>query len=64
MKETPSKELQVQDDMEVTLSYKINDNLPDDLIYIPINRRDLNKFNFSKEITFLPSRVEEALNVN
>ena len=29
-----------------------------------INRRDLNKFNFSKEITFLPSRVDEALNVN
>ena len=61
---TSGKCSMVQDDMEVTLSYKINDNLPDDLIYIPINRRDLNKFNFSKEITFLPSRVEEALNVN
>ena len=61
---TSGKCSMVQDDMEVTLSYKINDNLPDDLIYIPINRRDLNKFNFLKEITFLPSRVEEALNVN
>jgi hypothetical protein len=54
----------LQDDLEVTVSYKINDNLPDNLIYIPINRRELNKFDFSKEITVLPSRMKEALNVN
>ena len=54
----------LQDDFEVTVSYKINDNLPDNLIYIPINRRELNKFDFSKEITVLPSRMKEALNVN
>ena len=54
----------VQGDIETTVSYVINDNLPNDLIYIPINRRDLNKFDFSKEIKVLPSRVKEALNVN
>ena len=54
----------VQGDIETTVSYIINDNLPNDLIYIPINRRDLNKFDFSKEIKVLPSRVKEALNVN
>ena len=53
-----------QDDLEVTVSYKVNNNLPDDLIYIPINRRDLNKFDFSREITVSPSRVKEGLNVN
>ena len=54
----------IQDDLEVTVSYKVNNNLPDDLIYIPINRRDLNKFDFSREITVSPSRVKEGLNVN
>ena len=54
----------VQDDLEVTVSYKVNNNLPDNLIYIPINRRDLNKFDFSREITVSPSRVKEGLNVN
>ena len=54
----------LQDDLDVTVSYTINDNLPDNLIYIPINRRELNKFDFSKEITVLPSRMKEALNVN
>ena len=54
----------VQGELEVTVSYKVNNKLPDDLIYIPINRRELNKFDFSKEITVLPSRVKEALNVN
>ena len=43
---------------------KDNITNPNDLIYIPINRRDLNKFDFSKEIKVLPSRVKEALNVN
>ena len=54
----------IQDDLEVTVSYKVNNNLPDNLIYIPINRRDLNKFDFSREITVSPSRVKEGLNVN
>ena len=61
---TSEKCSMVQDDLEVTVSYKVNNNLPDDLIYIPINRRDLNKFDFSREITVSPSRVKEGLNVN
>ena len=61
---TSEKCSMVQGELEVTVSYKVNNKLPDDLIYIPINRRELNKFDFSKEITVLPSRVKEALNVN
>jgi len=53
-----------QDEVEVTVSYEVNNNFPDDLVYIPTNRRELNKFDFSREILIIPSQVKEALNVN
>ena len=53
-----------QDELEVTVSYEVNKSLPNDLIYIPTNRRELNKFDFSREIIITPSQVKEALNVN
>tara|TARA_Y100000813_G_C24152036_1_gene347624 strand:+ start:14 stop:1591 length:1578 start_codon:yes stop_codon:yes gene_type:complete len=53
-----------QDEVEVTVSYEVNNNFPNDLVYIPTNRRELNKFDFSREIMIIPSQVKEALNVN
>ena len=53
-----------QDELEVTVSYEVNNNLPNDLVYIPTNRRELNKFDFSREILIIPTQVKEALNVN
>ena len=53
-----------QDEVEVTVSYEVNNNFPNDLVYIPTNRRELNKFDFSREIIIIPSQVKEALNVN
>ena len=53
-----------QDEVEVTVSYEVNSNFPNDLVYIPTNRRELNKFDFSREIIIIPSQVKEALNVN
>ena len=50
--------------LEVTVSYEVNKSFPNDLIYIPTNRRELNKFDFSREIMIIPSQVKEALNVN
>ena len=46
------------------VSDKVNNSFPNDLVYIPTNRRELNKFDFSREIMILPSQVKEALNVN
>ena len=54
----------IQDELEVTVSYEVSKSLPNDLIYVPKNRRDLNKFDFSREINIIPSQVKEALNVN
>ena len=54
----------IQDELEVTVSYEVNKSFPNDLIYIPTNRRELNKFDFSREIMIIPSQVKEALNVN
>ena len=54
----------IQDELEVTVSYEVNKSFPNDLIYIPTNRRELNKFDFSREIMIIPSVVKEALNVN
>ena len=45
-------------------SYEVNNNFPNDLVYIPTNRRELNKFDFSREILIIPTQVKEALNVN
>ena len=53
-----------QDQLEVTVSYEVNNNFPNDLVYIPTNRRELNKFDFSREILIIPNQVKEALNVN
>tara|TARA_B100001121_G_C18672999_1_gene614856 strand:- start:102 stop:2060 length:1959 start_codon:yes stop_codon:yes gene_type:complete len=53
-----------QDELEVTVSYEVNNNFPNDLVYIPTNRRELNKFDFSREILIIPTQVKEALNVN
>ena len=53
-----------QDELEVTVSYEVNNNFPNDLVYIPTNRRELNKFDFSREIMIIPSQVKEVLNVN
>ena len=53
-----------QDELEVTVSYEVNNSFPNDLVYIPTNRRELNKFDFSREIMIIPSQVKEALNVN
>ena len=54
----------IQDELEVTVSYEVSKSLPNDLIYVPKNRRELNKFDFSREINIVPSHVKEALNVN
>ncbi len=54
----------IQDEIEVAVSYEVNKSFPNDLIYIPTNRRELNKFDFSREIMIIPSQVKEALNVN
>ena len=54
----------IQDELEVTVSYEVSKSLPNDLIYVPKNRRDLNKFDYSREINIIPSQVKEALNVN
>tara|TARA_Y100000589_G_scaffold71018_1_gene63408 strand:+ start:2737 stop:5049 length:2313 start_codon:yes stop_codon:yes gene_type:complete len=53
-----------QDNLEINVSYTVNNILPKGTIYIPTNRRELNKFDFSKKIMITPSRVKEALNVN
>ena len=53
-----------QDEVEVTVSYEVNNNFPNDLVYVPTNRRELIKFDFSREIMIIPSQVKEALNVN
>ena len=54
----------VQENIEITVSYKINPSLPDGLIFFPKNRRNMNKLDFSKNIQILPSHSMEVLNVN
>ena len=54
----------MQDVVEVAVSYEVNKSFPNDLIYIPTNRRELNKFDFSREILIIPSLMKEALDVN
>jgi predicted molibdopterin-dependent oxidoreductase YjgC len=53
----------VQENIEITVNYKINPSFPDGLIFIPKNRRNMNKLDFSKEIEIMPSLFKEALNV-
>ena len=53
----------VQDNLEINVNYKINKNLPNGLIFIPKNRRGLNKLDFSKRIEILPNHSKEALDV-
>lgn len=53
----------IQGDFELTVDYFINDDLDDGVVFVPTNRRDLNKFDFSKEVKFNPSQAKESLNV-
>lgn len=53
-----------QNSFSVNLTYNINNKLPDGLIFIPKNRRDLNKFNFLDEIKIFPGSQEGSLNVS
>jgi NADH-quinone oxidoreductase subunit G len=53
----------IQGDFELTVDYFINDDLDDGVVFVPTNRRDLNKFDFSKDIEFNPSQAKESLNV-
>jgi predicted molibdopterin-dependent oxidoreductase YjgC len=54
----------VQENIEITVNYKINPSLPDGLIFFPKNRRNMNKLDFTKKIQILPSHSMEVLNVN
>ena len=53
-----------QDEVEVPVDFIENEKLSDGIIFIPINRRNLNKFDFSKKISITPNHSKAALNVN
>jgi len=53
-----------QNGHKVSANYVVNNKLADGIIYIPQNRRNFNKFDFTNSIEISPNHSKEALNVN
>ena len=53
-----------QNGHNVSANYVVNNKLADGVIFIPQNRRNFNRFDFSETIDILPNQSKEALNVN
>ena len=53
-----------QNDHKVSANYVVNNKLADGVIFIPQNRRNFNRFDFSETIEISPNLSKEALNVN
>lgn len=53
-----------QNEHKVSANYVVNNKLADGVIFIPQNRRNFNRFDFSETIEISPNQSKEALNVN
>ena len=53
-----------QNGHKVSSNYVVNNKLADGVIFIPQNRRNFNRFDFSETIEISPNQSKEALNVN
>ena len=53
-----------QNGYKVSANYVVNNKLADGVIFIPQNRRNFNRFDFSETIEISPNQSKEALNVN
>ena len=53
-----------QNGHNVSANYVVNNKLADGVIFIPQNRRNFNRFDFSETIEISPNQSKEALNVN
>ena len=53
-----------QNGHKVSANYVVNNKLADGIIFIPQNRRNFNRFDFSETIEISPNQSKEALNVN
>ena len=53
-----------QNGHKVSANYVVNNKLADGVIFIPQNRRNFNRFDFSETIEISPNQSKEALNVN